>query len=162
MKYLKSYNESFQKSNYNIYRIRFYGDGINVVKGKFDADPVQHRERAEEYVSFYWRLVKLVTGEDARYYHRNYMLYTNEVVNEILKEKYDIRICGGEEYYWWFIPKSMPDVCKWVETECKLPIRKMLRTPNFSSLDSPNTDWFRKESEKFTKEMKDKHPELYK
>lgn len=32
------YNESFNKSDYNIYRIRFYADGIDVVKGKFDGD----------------------------------------------------------------------------------------------------------------------------
>lgn len=79
------------------------------------------------------------------------MIFTNESVNEILREEFDIRIHGGEEYYWWFIPKSLPEISKWVEKECKLPIRKMLRSPNFFALESPPSNFFRLKALEFTR-----------
>lgn len=150
------YDESFNKSNYNIYRVRFYADGINVVKGKFDGDDQQHRQRAKDYNNLYWELVEKVTGKDWKYYHNTYMMYTTESVNEILKEEYDIRIHGGEEYYWWFIPKTLTEISDWIEGEKRLPIRKMLRSPNFFSLNDPPSNFFRTQGLEFTEKMKKK------
>lgn len=151
-----NYNESFNKSDYNIYKIRFYADGIDVVKGKFDGDENQHQQRAKDYNSLYWELVEKLTGKDWKYYHNTYMMFTIESVNEILKEEYDIRIHGGEEYYWWFIPKELTEISQWIENEKRLPIRKMLRSPNFLSLNDPPSDFFRKKGLEFTEKMKKK------
>jgi hypothetical protein len=154
----KLYEEAtFKKSDFNIYKIRVYADGIDVVKSKFDGDPIQHNERAKEYVDFFGKMVEKVTGQSMRYYYTKYMFFAKESVVELLKANYDIRVVEGEEYNWWFIPKENKEVSDWVENNCKLPFRKALRSPNFASLDSDSNDYWRKKAEELTKDYKMKN-----
>jgi hypothetical protein len=154
----KLYEEAtFKKSDFNIYKIRVYADGIDVVKSKFDGDPIQHNERSKEYVDFFGKMVEKVTGQSMRYYYTKYMFFAKESVVELLKADYDIRVVEGEEYNWWFVPKENKEVSDWIEKNCKLPFRKALRSPNFASLDSDSSDYWRKKAEELTKDYKMKN-----
>jgi len=150
MKYIKKFNET-KSSDYTIFKIRYYADGIDVVKGKFDGDDNQHWERAQEYNKFFWEMVEKVTGYPHKYWALKYLLSSRECATEELHDKYDIIIPESEEYYYWYIPKSMSSISKWVEENCKLPFKIVIKSPYGSSLNREKTDWRRKESEEFTK-----------
>lgn len=146
--------ENFNKSDFNIYKIRVYADGIDVVKGKFDGDTLQHHERAKEYINFFNNLVEKITGNPRAYYYNKYMFFNSESVAELLRSDYNIYIIDEEEYNWWFIPKSNKEISDWVEENCKLPYKKALRSPNFHSLGIDTGDYWRKRSEEDTKDYK--------
>ena len=149
MKYLKKFNESLRPSDYTIFKIRYYADGINVRKGKFDGDDKQHWNRAQEYTKFFWEMVEKVTGKPLSEWVKEYFSSTSECAREELHEKYDIIIPESEEYYYWYIPNTMGDLIQWVKDNCKLPFQIVRRAPYNSTLDRPKTTWRRDDARKF-------------
>lgn len=78
MKYLKNFNESLSASDYTIFKIRYYADGINVSKGKFEGDDKQHWERGKEYNSFFWKMVEKVTNRTFKDWIKEYSFYPSD------------------------------------------------------------------------------------
>ncbi len=141
-----------KSSDYNIFKIRYYADGINVRKGKFDCDDKQHRERAQEYNKLFWEMFEKVTGSPANYWRAKYFLSSKECAIEALHEKYDIMIPESEEYQYWFIPKSIPDISEWIKNNCKLPFKIIVRSPYSTTfINRGKTTWRREDAEEFTK-----------
>lgn len=130
------------KRLFNIYKIRVYADGINILKSKYDGDPVQHNERAKEYLSFFAKLVKKLTGKPMSYFYLRCTSFHQEIIKELLKKDYGIIVVTGEEYNWWFVPKNNKELSSWVEENCKLPFKIVKRCPNFSSLDLDDEYYF--------------------
>lgn len=161
MKHIKKFNESVRASDYITFKIRYYADGINVRLGKFQGDNKQHHERGAEYIRFFWEMVEKVTGHAMKYWYNKYLSMTMDCIKEELHEKYGIIIPEGEEHYLWYIPINMVDLINWIEMNCKLPFKKLVRPPMTNIRNREVTTWRREESEKFKNEMKLKHPGLY-
>lgn len=100
MKYIKEFHKidgAQNPSDYTIFKIRYYADGINVRKGKFDGDDKQHWERAKEYNSFFWKMIEKVTNQNFDYWciHYNgigskadpetHFGFTDKTINDIVK-----------------------------------------------------------------------------
>lgn len=149
MKYLKRINESLRPSDYTIFKIRYYADGINVRKGQFDGDDKQHWDRAQEYTKFFWQMVEKVTNKPHSEWIKDYFLSTNECVREELHEKYDIIIPESEEYYYWYIPNTMTELISWINENCKLPFQIVKRSPYNSILNREKTTWRRSNAKEF-------------
>ena len=164
MKYIKdieTFNESLTPKDYTIFKIRYYSDAVNVVRGKFsetDEDRQQAWDRAKQYQDFFWKMVEKVTGNPHEYWSVKYFLSSTDCSREELHELYDIIIPESEEYYYWYIPNTMTDLIEWIKSECKLPFQIVQRAPyNRVIQDREKTTWRREEAEKFVK----KHmPEL--
>lgn len=139
----KQYSK-LKSSDYNIYKIKYYGDN-----GRTDK---QHHERAIAYIGFFWKMVERVTGHSFSYWNDKYFLHATECAIEELHEQYKIIIPESEEYYHWYIPKSMSRVSSWVEQNCKLPFKKLLRA-HFSAtnLNREATTWKRESASARTK-----------
>ena len=148
MKHLKKFNEALRPSDYTIFKIRYYADGINVRKGKFDGDDDQQWDRAQEYTKFFWEMFQKVTGKPHSDWVEEYFLSSRECAIEELHEKYDIIIPESEEYYYWYIPNTMDNIIQWVKDNCKLPFQIVRRSPYNSILDRPKTTWRRDDAKK--------------
>lgn len=151
MKHLKRFNESSNPSDYTIFKIRYYADGINVIKGKFEGDDEQHWNRAQEYNKFFWEMVEKVTGKYQKDWSLEYFLSSKECAVEELWDKWDILIPESEEYYYWFIPNKMTDLIDWIKNNCKLSIQVVNRSPYSSLLNREKTTWKRDSAREFTK-----------
>jgi len=151
MKYLKNFNESLSASDYTIFKIRYYSDGINVSKGKFEGDDKQHWERGKEYNSFFWKMVEKVTNRTFKDWIKEYSFYPSECATEELFEKYKIYIPESEEFYYWYIPNTMTDIIEWIKSDCKLPFTIAIRAPyNRVLSERQPTTWRRDKAREFT------------
>jgi hypothetical protein len=153
MKHLIKFNE-MKSSDYTIFKIRYYADGINVIKGKFDSDPQQHWDRAQSYNNLFWRMFENVSGITETDWRKDYFLSSKECAVEELYDKYDILIPETEEYYYWFIPNDMIDLIDWVKDNCSLPFQIVRRTPYSSLIGREKTTWRREDAKKIIQSVK--------
>ena len=152
MKHLKKFNESMKSTDFTIFKIRYYADGIDVVKGKFDGDDKQHWDRAQEYTRFFWEMFERVTGVEHKDWIRKYFFSSRECATEELHDKYDIIIPESEENYYWYIPNTMGDLIQWIKDNCNLPFQIVRRSPYSTIINRDKTTWRREQAEKFAKE----------
>ena len=124
MKYIKRFNESVntrKMSDYTIFKIRYYADGVDIVKGVFDDDKNQGWERAKLLNTLFSDFVEFITKKPVSYWMGKYGFGYTDCMKEELHESYGIIIPNSEEYDYWFIPNEMKDVIEWVKSNCKLP-----------------------------------------
>lgn len=143
--------------DFNIFRIRYYADKVNVRKAIFLQDDdleqhKQHHERAEDYNNLFWQMVEKVTSIPHEQWAIKYFLSARECAIEELWDKHDILIPQTEEYFYWFIPKENTELTNWIQLNCKLPFKIIKRCEYSSCLDRKKTTWQREEAEKFTTE----------
>ncbi len=137
--------------DYTIFKIRYYADGINVRKGIFNGDDIEHHQRAKEYNNFFWQMVEKATGHPLKYWATKYFLSSRECATEELHDLHDIYIPESEEYYYWFIPIYMTELTEWIQSNCKLPFKIVKRSTYSSCLNNDKTNWRRMDAEAFTK-----------
>lgn len=145
-----------KSKDFNIFKIRYYADGINIRKGIFskkdDAEQTkQHWDRAQEYTKFFWEMFEKVTGKPHKQYCMKYFLSSSDCGVEELWADHDIFIPQSEESFYWFIPKHMTELTEWIKENCKLPFKVVTRSEYSSCLNNQKTDWRRKDAEEFTK-----------
>lgn len=159
MKYIKEFSstEKLTSKDYTIFKIRYYADGINVRKGKFEGDDKQHWDRAKEYGDFFWRFFEKTTGESHKEWVYKYFLSSRECAIEELHDIYDIIIPESEEYYYWYIPNKLADIIDWVKENCKLPFTIVKRAPSQWVFNVEKTTWKRESAAKRTAEINKKH-----
>lgn len=150
LKHIKPFLEAVNKSSdFNIYKIRYYADGINFKKNKPDVyDEKQHWERAQEYNKFLWQLIEKVTKKSMKKWTEEYFLSSRDCAIEELYDKYDVIIPEGEIFSYWYIPKSMVDICEWIEGNCKLPFKKLIKAPMGNIRNRQKTTWRRDTAKK--------------
>ena len=144
-----------KSSNYHIFKIRYYADGINVRKREFNGDIKQGYERGKEYFELFWSMVAKITGHPFEYWNDEYFFYAKECAIEELCEKHDIYIPVSGEYYYWYVPKTFTDMPAWMELNCKLPFKKLIRA--HMVLDYEPTTSQREEARKKTKILNEKY-----
>ena len=152
-------------ADYYIVKIRYYADKHLLDKhhknGGKGAYPAQHQERAEAYFDFFWEFFEKFTGHKKSKYYFDYMFETRVCAQEELFEKFGVYIPEGEGSYKWFIPIEQTEMIQYVKDNCKNPMKVLkITNMNYFKLNSMPSDYWRKESIKFSEEMKIKFPML--
>jgi hypothetical protein len=115
--------------DYFIIKIQYYADKRLLKKWhEGGVMPIQHWERAKEYVDFVWRFVEMATGEGTEYWHTKYMFDAKECAIEEVEEKYGIFYSGGEGWATFMIPLRHTKMIKWMKSNIQLPNKVVSRT----------------------------------
>ncbi len=147
MKHLRKFNEGKKTSDYTIFKIRYYADGVNVRKGIFKGDDKQAWDRAKLLTSLFGDMVEFVTKKPISFWIDKFGFGYTDCMKEELHEHFGIIIPNSEEYDYWFIPNELTDVINWIKENCKLPYTIAKRT-EFSN------DWIsRKKPTDFNRRM---------
>jgi hypothetical protein len=115
--------------DYFIIKLRTYADAklLQLYRGSGSL-PAQHHDRAKAYNDFWWKFVEEVTKKDMKFWHREYFLDATDCVKDDLREKFGILINNGEGWTTLLIPKNMPNLMTWVESNTQLPMKLVTKT----------------------------------
>jgi len=156
-------------NDYYIIKICYYADKYLTHRfddkyyDKVSKDPVvikQHWERAGLYHDFKSKYIEHLTGKPIKDWLFDYMYEPYECAFEDIYEKYGIisAVCT-EGWYYYYIPKTLPDIFEWVKDNLVSPYKVVSKTKWIPMVQS-NLNWHRTESIEFTQKMKDDFSEL--
>lgn len=150
-----------KSSDFFLILIRCYGDD-KLYKKNETAYWIQHRERAQLFNDFTWTLIELITGKLRDDWYKVFMTNAKDCVLDEIEETTEIHISRSYEGWCRFIiPKKYKFLFNWIQENNTLPIKNLKRL-RLHHLDWP-TDvlkYNREDSLKYTKELKEKYPQL--
>ena len=155
--------------DYYIIKICYYADKYlnnrfdDNYQNKVSKDPAvikQHLERTGLYHKFKCEYIEYITGKDLKSWMSEYSYEPFECAFEEIYEKYGIisAICT-EGWYYYFIPKTLPDVLEWMTSNLVNPFKIISKTNHIPMIQN-DLSWMRRFSLDLTNNIKDNYSEL--